>query len=143
MRGRGNVNRTGFQPVHDLFHPRSRGARRSNPGESLVCRCCFNPRAHAGRDFDKRGHREHRFVSIHAPTRGATRCPTTTSINTKSFNPRAHAGRDRSSSSDLARTLIVSIHAPTRGATNSLVPNKFHAIFTVSIHAPTRGATRV
>ena len=60
-------------------------------------------------------HRDH-FVSIHAPTRGAT-------LFTFSGLP----------------YVLVSIHAPTRGAT-------FYAPFLwlqgeVSIHAPTRGAT--
>ena len=56
------------------------------------------------------------WLSIHAPTRGAT---TTTTI--------------------MLSTLSLSIHAPTRGATQTP-----HAYFTkpnLSIHAPTRGAT--
>ena len=56
------------------------------------------------------------WVSIHAPTRGATQ------IN-------AHV---------LGMT-DVSIHAPTRGATE-LVKSPEQLLF-VSIHAPTRGAT--
>ena len=56
------------------------------------------------------------FVSIHAPTRGAT-------------------NRARVARSDRK----VSIHAPTRGATHN-IPSIFRR-FIVSIHAPTRGAT--
>ena len=55
-------------------------------------------------------------VSIHAPTRGATRCSALRHLDT-----------------------CVSIHAPTRGATPSSVI--YLSIFHVSIHAPTRGAT--
>ena len=78
-------------------------------------RKCFNPRAHAGRDFIKtspalagavfqstrpRGARlarlaelEQELVSIHAPTRGAT-CSRAGIYRRGCFNPRAHAGRD-------------------------------------------------
>ena len=100
---------------------------------------CFNPRTHTGcdrADFEKRqGHCKfqsthphgvrlrychifghHIFVSIHAPTRGATRL----------LLPRP-------------RLFPVSIHAPTRGATKD--SNKGYLSVRVSIHAPTRGAT--
>jgi len=80
---------------------------------------CFNPRAHTGRDGLRSIIKHTRFVSIHAPTRGAT-TPTggVTSVN-MSFNPRAHTGRDYNASAAwLADN--VSIHAPTRGATNLL-----------------------
>ena len=56
------------------------------------------------------------IVSIHAPTRGATKFI--------QFRP-----------SDL----MVSIHAPTRGATTT--PIRCFRYIRVSIHAPTRGAT--
>ncbi len=59
---------------------------------------CFNPRAHAGRDWANVG----RFaimlnVSIHAPTQGATRVSVMSVLAMTSFNPRAHAGRDHGS----------------------------------------------
>ena len=57
------------------------------------------------------------FVSIHAPTRGATFC-----------------------SQKAVGRLPVSIHAPTRGATWNVRP-KIRKRAEVSIHAPTRGAT--
>ena len=79
-------------------------------------------------------------ISIHAPTRGATKTPI-----------------------EIALGVDISIHAPTRGATNSPVSNKIFDIFQstlprgerrcrerfkewaeqISIHAPTRGATRL
>ena len=56
------------------------------------------------------------LISIHAPTRGATR-----------------------ESCRRESVVRISIHAPTRGAT---VPNTVPSSFTtISIHAPTRGAT--
>ena len=55
-------------------------------------------------------------VSIHAPTRGATRCKIDQSLRHR-----------------------VSIHAPTRGATAQVV--MIELFIKVSIHAPTRGAT--
>ena len=78
----------------------------------------FNPRSHERSDrgrrpcFGLRG-----FISIHAPTRGAT-TPTMPMYN----------------------AFVISIHAPTRGATNPLIYKALRAI--ISIHAPTRGATR-
>ncbi len=54
-------------------------------------------------------------VSIHAPTRGATKA-TGLESQSLSFNPRAHAGRDLKG--QIKKTVVyVSIHAPTRGAT--------------------------
>ena len=72
---------------------RPRGARRAacNTGG---CPACFNSRAHAGRDpLDERDNIKC-WVSIHAPTRGATEID---------------AG--------VSKIEEVSIHAPTRGAT--------------------------
>ena len=56
------------------------------------------------------------FISIHAPTRGATGVTT---------------------SQEMLES--ISIHAPTRGATRKLLTN--HPMYQISIHAPTRGAT--
>ena len=57
-----------------------------------------------------------KFISIHAPTRGATH-----------------------RSAQLQQAHSISIHAPTRGATNDLL--FYLNEFCISIHAPTRGAT--
>ena len=59
-----------------------------------------------------------RVVSIHAPTRGATRLLR-----------------------EVGKAYRVSIHAPTRGATFRI--EIISDYFRVSIHAPTRGATEV
>ena len=78
----------------------------------------FNPRTHTGCDYPiQKEHYSTIYVSIHAPTRGAT------AMGCK--NPSG---------------ISVSIHAPTRGATCAgIVLLRFRQ---VSIHAPTRGATR-
>ena len=60
---------------------------------------CFNPRSHEGSDF--RVNSFHKFVpnvSIHAPTRGATKKTTNSWIKSTSFNPRSHEGSDFRSS---------------------------------------------
>src|SRR5271157_3364506 len=77
----------------------------------------FNPRSHTGSDFIRSSWIGSLFlVSIHAPTRGATR---------------------RFALDHLHE--LVSIHAPTRGATTAAyLAARF---LDVSIHAPTRGAT--
>ena len=68
-----------------------------------------------------------RFVSIHAPTWGATRAKGFAEVVENCFNPRAHVGRDDRSQPPTI-TVIVSIHAPTWGATKryfrSLTPEQ-------------------
>ena len=77
--------------------------------------CCFNPRTHEGCDTFVLDYKQIGFVSIHAPTRGATdnnlcsdelikfqsthprgvrRFTILFSRNTQSFNPRTHEGCD-------------------------------------------------
>ena len=78
------------------------------------------------------------FISIHAPTRGATvfrKFQMTTQVY---FNPRSHKGSDFDGDTRFKQTFI-SIHAPTRGATFFGIhsPSRWG----ISIHAPTRGAT--
>ena len=121
----------------------------------------FNPRTHTGCDALIREFRDCTlFVSIHAPTRGATNfgvykfmgkvvsihAPTRGATGSAAatwcvclcFNPRTHTGCDI-----VIYFLIskqgVSIHAPTRGAT--YLPLRYIRCSNVSIHAPTRGAT--
>ena len=76
------------------------------------------------------------FVSIHAPTGGATK-DRLRKAGYKSFNPRAHGGRDL-----LIYGIIYAMRFQStrpRGARRA-GPLKFTTIF-VSIHAPTGGAT--
>ena len=121
------------------IHAPTRGAtwRSSYAGTPATC---FNPRAHEGRDLGKaqgggtadrfqstrpRGARRGRDgacqhggrVSIHAPTRGATRGRGAGTRTRGCFNPRAHEGRDSPPSPVSSARCPVSIHAPTRGAT--------------------------
>ena len=59
----------------------------------------FNPRSHEGSDNKQHGVFRKVVISIHAPTRGATRC-----------------------SYKLTNMSLISIHAPTRGATRNRHP---------------------
>ena len=101
-----------------------------------------------------------RYISIHAPTRGATfpissRQWTDWNFNPRSykrsdyahglqmplilyFNPRSYKRSDCARKSDQVLS-VISIHAPTRGATDSCRLCVWIDI--ISIHAPTRGAT--
>ena len=100
--------------VFQSTHPH--GVRRSAPGRRQSSRG-FNPRTHTGCDMGQSEMVGFLLgVSIHAPTRGATRAP-----------------------SRSAWASCVSIHAPTRGATWYNGENDTY--YQVSIHAPTRGAT--
>ena len=123
---------------HISIHAPTRGATcRGRAGSAGTCD--FNPRSHEGSDVKRmatyedmqefqstlpRGERlsirvtneTSYFISIHAPTRGATKRVT---------HPFYIHG--------------ISIHAPTRGATVSGI--FVYNIVSISIHAPTRGAT--
>ena len=78
-------------------------------------------------------------ISIHAPTRGATKVSVHISNLLVNFNPRSHERSDYTHSFFLGLHNI-SIHAPTRGATYFL--SSKNVCEYISIHAPTRGATR-
>ena len=58
------------------------------------------------------------YISIHAPTRGATSSDPTEKARPANFNPRSHERSDQMRQSGYA-CLVISIHAPTRGATTS------------------------
>ena len=100
------------------------------------------------------------FISIHAPTRGATSSVKSNSspITFQStlprgerpssgiwlsspfhFNPRSHEGSDLPECAGGTDQVSISIHAPTRGATRE--QEKRVEQLKISIHAPTRGAT--
>ena len=78
----------------------------------------FNPRSHEGSDENHKNLLTFTHISIHAPTRGATKFV-------------------------LIRLccIKISIHAPTRGATVDVAETV--RVYDISIHAPTRGATGV
>ena len=122
----------------------------------------FNPRSHKGSDRNSRQYRqgiyifqstlpqgerqkttkvqkEAAYISIHAPTRGATarqkwyrRCP-------RYFNPRSHKGSDKqrevvSVDNELFQSTLPQGERPNDTAT-------YTDAQLISIHAPTRGAT--
>ena len=78
-------------------------------------------------------------ISIHAPTRGATRFYATYFLVIRDFNPRSHEGSD-AEAKRATDTEVISIHAPTRGATTFRFD--VYKRLRISIHAPTRGATQ-
>ena len=100
------------------------------------------------------------YISIHAPTRGATPHFTRSLAAAIDFNPRSHEGSDALYAASVSPSLYfnprshegsdrsiprrfcnfsISIHAPTRGATLRDLRIKCNGM--ISIHAPTRGAT--
>ena len=81
------------------------------------------------------------LVSIHAPTRGATDATKREGKNGRCFNPRAHAGRDCAVNITPAGCIMFQSTRP-RGARQEKV-NFSSTFLRVSIHAPTRGATSV
>ena len=128
-------------------------------GAFIRCRN-FNPRSYKRSDFSIALARCSSFISIHAPTRGATdsigfivlfsrisiHAPTRGAtkrflgliLYRTDFNPRSYKRSD-----DFLHLVIdkdfISIHAPTRGATALSISSL--VLCTISIHAPTRGAT--
>ena len=93
-----------------------RGERHSRTGQSDKS-YNFNPRSHEGSDFrETYSGSALTAISIHAPTRGATK-------------PAKKKPVDED----------ISIHAPTRGATTYTLG--ITDTYAISIHAPTRGAT--
>ena len=105
--------------------------------------------------------RERKNISIHAPTKGATRSVLSSSDRLCNFNPRSHEGSDkkpfmvstiyfafqstlprrerRQAAVDQVLIFDISIHAPTKGATGSERDGAER--IEISIHAPTKGAT--
>ena len=100
------------------------------------------------------------YISIHAPTRGATFYAYILYYYFLNFNPRSHERSDltivhklftigdfnprsHERSDDGCEYILhayeISIHAPTRGATSSVHVTSIWLF--ISIHAPTRGAT--
>ena len=80
----------------------------------------------------------HIYISIHAPTRGAT--DAALELNSiRVFQSTLLQEERRSAMGNATKKQFISIHAPTRGATI------FHflklSFQLISIHAPTRGAT--
>ena len=126
------ATRIGFNPrAHEGRDTRCSGWASRDRG--------FNPRAHEGRDDESRHRRLNCVVSIHAPTRGATRRRPAPCRWRPCFNPRAHEGRDLvPPGSDLSSARFQSTRP--RGARPGQRAHLLE-LAEVSIHAPTRGAT--
>ena len=144
------------------FNPPAHAGRDHTATTRRCHRGCFNPRAHAGRDPPPARHLpQGGQVSIHAPTRGATRSCTPRAAKRRSFNPRAHAGRDASTccvseppmpfqstrprGARRSRSSMILPAEPfqstrPRGARRAQARHRGLQRI-VSIHAPTRGAT--
>ena len=143
------------------FNPRSHEGSDSDLVMNIYNRNHFNPRSHEGSDVNQAAKKLYDYISIHAPTRGATglckyivkdpqdfnprshegsdtarKQPERTAGN---FNPRSHEGSDGQHFMQL-RGREISIHAPTRGATLEAMAS-MAKVPKISIHAPTRGAT--
>ena len=121
----------------------------------------FNPRSHEGSDLCwflscpfthifqstlPRGERRQdagrcsavHWISIHAPTRGATHLLPQREISSV-FQSTLPRGERPASANPAFASFVISIHAPTRGAT--AVSGDSIVFSWISIHAPTRGAT--
>ena len=143
------------------FNPRSHEGSDSRIETEVDQIKNFNPRSHEGSDVNQAAKKLYDYISIHAPTRGATglckyivkdpqdfnprshegsdtarKQPERTAGN---FNPRSHEGSDGQHFMQL-RGREISIHAPTRGATLEAMAS-MAKVPKISIHAPTRGAT--
>ena len=103
------------------FNPRSH-ERSDHITQSFVFRFFnFNPRSHERSDYDIRRDRHGGYISIHAPTRGATITDIFKYTANFDFNPRSHKRSDPASKYRKYYDKI-SIHAPTRGATKIRKP---------------------
>ena len=142
------------------FNPRSYKRSDNIHGVIDIVDDNFNPRSYKRSDNRERKRLLEIFISIHAPTRGATltdpiALATAIYFNPRSykrsdcllldcfciqsdFNPRSYKRSDFHLCCEFSISGI-SIHAPTRGAT-AWRHGRDHRI-RISIHAPTRGAT--
>ena len=77
------------------FNPRSREGSDSQLLDYLQCRVpCFNPRSREGSDNNEGQTSVYRFVSIHAPAKGATCECSGIRFQYGCFNPRSREGSD-------------------------------------------------
>ena len=114
-RGERHVTLTMMLPLF-LFQSTLPRGERLNSIPVIASRHNFNPRSREGSDSIIHILKDHFYISIHAPARGATGC-----------------------SKEQRYSLKISIHAPARGATT--IYWVFVACVGISIHAPARGAT--
>ena len=111
------------------------------PEEKIYSMTSFNPRTHTGCDalflfFSL----PPSYVSIHAPTRGATPIVYFQGDANIGFNPRTHTGCDMYRP-QLNRFPYSRFNPRTHTGCDLLRPRRATGLRLVSIHAPTRGAT--
>ena len=82
------------QPEWISFNPRTHAGCDGRQEVEVEVLPCFNPRTHAGCDAEPGFWIPEHDVSIHAPTRGATKLCNASMFSPASFNPRTHAGCD-------------------------------------------------
>ena len=80
-----------------------------------------------------------KLISIHAPTRGATK-RRDFSRHVKNFNPRSHKGSDANPD---PKFLAFSYFNPRSHKGSDKLDEDINGEHEISIHAPTRGATAV
>ena len=83
------------------------------------------------------------YISIHAPTRGATRPNGSVRRLSIHFNPRSHERSDVFFALCNGQFLCISIHAPTRGATVCTVPRTWIPVFQSTLPREERRFQRV
>ena len=102
---------------YNCFNPRAHAGRDFLCSFLYLTMSCFNPRAHAGRDSISGMIRLVVFCFNPRAHAGRDAMPAVVKHAKLSFNPRAHAGRDLGFQAGYFILVIVSIHAPMRGAT--------------------------
>ena len=127
-----SVDREKFQSTHP------HGVRPAPNCEAGTTPRCQSTHPHGVRLFALSNIKIYMYVSIHAPTRGATKCHVGETTNMVSFNPRTHTGCDRARSDSSA--YLASFNPRTHTGCD-LSWSDAAGMFQVSIHAPTRGAT--
>ena len=144
----------------NYFNPRSHEGSDYIRRAGNHIRCNFNPRSHEGSDGCSDIADQVDYISIHAPTRGATAL-IAIGVALYKFQSTLPRGERLPCIPSCHSHVSISIHAPTRGATRShsykcQCPTYFNPRShegsdriafrrtdsnSISIHAPTRGAT--
>ena len=77
----------------------------------------FNPRSREGSDKHLPLRHCKRYISIHAPAKGATQHNSSRLVPVHNFNPRSREGSDGTGCDCRVDGYVISIHAPAKGAT--------------------------
>ena len=125
----------------EYFNPRSHERSDNSYYTIIITIINFNPRSHERSDASgQKAIIFSNWISIHAPTRGATRFAELTSSATLYFNPRSH---ERSDLYACIFIFVISKFQSTLPREERLMRSVTQkCINCISIHAPTRGATK-